>query len=134
MTSVRWMTWQLISPRPVFIIQGMADTMIPLDSAQRIYDAAGEPKQLWTELDAVHLGMYSAHPDEYTEKGDWILRSIPGWKMKFEDTLLAQPDHDDSAFACSYIFYPRHLCQQPLGAVTSSPRANHPNWGMACGK
>jgi uncharacterized protein len=57
-----------ISPRPVFIIQGMADTMIPLDSAQRIYDAAGEPKQLWTELDAGHLGMYSAHPDEYTEK------------------------------------------------------------------
>jgi fermentation-respiration switch protein FrsA (DUF1100 family) len=58
----------LISPRPIFIIQGMADTMIPLDSAQRIYDAAGEPKQLWTELDAGHLGMYSAHPDEYTEK------------------------------------------------------------------
>jgi len=58
----------LISPRPVFIIQGMADTIIPLDSAQRIYDAAGEPKQLWTELDAGHLGMYSAHPDEYTEK------------------------------------------------------------------
>jgi fermentation-respiration switch protein FrsA (DUF1100 family) len=57
-----------ISPRPVFIIQGMADTMIPLDSAQRIYDAAGEPKQLWTELDVGHLGMYSAHPDEYTEK------------------------------------------------------------------
>jgi fermentation-respiration switch protein FrsA (DUF1100 family) len=57
-----------ISPRPVFIIQGMADAMIPLDSAQRIYDAAGEPKQLWTELDAGHLGMYSAYPDEYTEK------------------------------------------------------------------
>jgi uncharacterized protein len=58
----------LISPRPVFIIQGMADTMIPLDSAQRTYDAAGEPKQLWTELDAGHLGMYSTHSDEYTEK------------------------------------------------------------------
>lgn len=58
----------LISPRPIFIIQGMADTMIPSDSAQRIYDAAGEPKQLWTEPDAGHLGMYSSHPDTYTEK------------------------------------------------------------------
>jgi uncharacterized protein len=58
----------LISPRPIFVIQGMDDTMIPSDSAQRIYDAAGEPKQLWTELDAGHLGMYSSHPDEYAEK------------------------------------------------------------------
>jgi fermentation-respiration switch protein FrsA (DUF1100 family) len=57
-----------ISPRPVFIIQGMQDGAIPANSAQRIYDAAGEPKQLWTELDAGHLGMYSVHPDEYTEK------------------------------------------------------------------
>ena len=58
----------LISPRPIFIIQGMKDEMVPLDSAQRIYDAAGEPKQLWTEPDAVHLGMYSSHPEEYAEK------------------------------------------------------------------
>jgi fermentation-respiration switch protein FrsA (DUF1100 family) len=46
----------------------MADTVIPLDSAQRIYNTAGNPKQLWTEPDAIHLGMYSSHPDEYTEK------------------------------------------------------------------
>jgi dipeptidyl aminopeptidase/acylaminoacyl peptidase len=35
-----------ISPRPVFIIQGMGDEMVPLDSAQRLYDAANEPRQL----------------------------------------------------------------------------------------
>ncbi|MBC7876750.1 MAG: alpha/beta hydrolase [Anaerolineales bacterium] len=58
----------LISPRPVFIIQGMEDGMVPLDSAQLIYDAAGEPKQLWVEPDAIHLGMYSSYPEEYTEK------------------------------------------------------------------
>ncbi len=58
----------LISPRPILIIQGMKDGMVPLDSAQLIYDAAGEPKQLWTEPDAGHLGMYSSHPEEYTEK------------------------------------------------------------------
>lgn len=58
----------LISPRPIFIIQGLEDGMVPLDSAQLIYDAAGEPKQLWVEPDAIHLGMYSSYPEEYTEK------------------------------------------------------------------
>jgi fermentation-respiration switch protein FrsA (DUF1100 family) len=58
----------LISPRPIFFIQGMQDGAIPANSAQRIYDAAGEPKQLWMEPDAIHLGMYSSHPDKYTEK------------------------------------------------------------------
>lgn len=44
----------LISPRPVFIIQGMGDKMVPLDSAQRLYDAAEEPRQLWVEDDVPH--------------------------------------------------------------------------------
>jgi fermentation-respiration switch protein FrsA (DUF1100 family) len=68
----------IISPRPVFIIQGMQDAMVPLDSAQRIYDAAAEPKKIWTEPDAVHLGMYSAHPQKYTNHvigffDEWLL-------------------------------------------------------------
>jgi fermentation-respiration switch protein FrsA (DUF1100 family) len=58
----------LISPRPVFIIQGMGDTMIPLDSAQRLYDAAGEPRQLWTEPDAPHMNMYSYYRTRYTRR------------------------------------------------------------------
>ncbi len=57
----------LISPRPIFIIQGMQDTVIPPDSAQRIFDAAGEPKRLWTEPDAGHLYMFPLHPEEYAE-------------------------------------------------------------------
>jgi len=58
----------LISPRPVFIIQGMGDTMVPLDSAQRLYDAAGEPRQLWTEPDAPHLNMYAYYRTRYTRQ------------------------------------------------------------------
>jgi fermentation-respiration switch protein FrsA (DUF1100 family) len=58
----------LISPRPVFIIQGMGDTMVPLDSAQRLYDAAGEPRQLWTEPDAPHLNMYSYYRTGYSKR------------------------------------------------------------------
>lgn len=58
----------LISPRPVFIIQGMADTMVPLDSAQRLYESAGEPRQLWTEPDAPHMNMYSYYRTRYTKR------------------------------------------------------------------
>ncbi len=67
----------LISPRPVFIIQGMADTMVPLDSARRLYDAAGEPRQLWTEPDAPHMNMYSYYRTRYTKR-----------VIKFFDTYL----------------------------------------------
>lgn len=57
-----------ISPRPVFIIQGMGDASVPLDSAQRLYDAAGEPRQLWLEEDVPHLNMYSYYKTRYTKR------------------------------------------------------------------
>ncbi len=58
----------LISPRPVFIIQGMADGMVPLDSAQRLYDAAKEPRQLWVEEDVPHLNMYAYYKTRYIKR------------------------------------------------------------------
>lgn len=57
-----------ISPRPVFIIQGMGDTNISSDSGQRLYDAAGEPRLLWTEPDAPHMNMYSYYRTRYTKR------------------------------------------------------------------
>ena len=57
-----------ISPRPVFIIQGLHDGMVQLDSAQRLYDAAGDPRALWTEPGVPHLNMYSYYPKEYIRK------------------------------------------------------------------
>lgn len=57
-----------ISPRPVFIIQGMGDGMVPLDSGQRLYDAAGEPRQLWVEEDVPHLNMYAYYKTRYIKR------------------------------------------------------------------
>lgn len=57
-----------ISPRPVFIIQGMGDGMVPLDSAQRLYDAAGEPRQLWVEDNVPHLNMYAYYKTRYAKR------------------------------------------------------------------
>jgi fermentation-respiration switch protein FrsA (DUF1100 family) len=58
----------LISPRPVFLIQGMDDNMVPLDSAERLFDAADEPRQLWTEEDVPHLNMYAFYKTRYTKR------------------------------------------------------------------
>jgi fermentation-respiration switch protein FrsA (DUF1100 family) len=57
-----------ISPRPVFLIQGEDDATVPPDSAQRLYDAAGEPRSLWTSPGVDHVGMRRAYPDEYERR------------------------------------------------------------------
>ena len=57
-----------ISPRPVFLIQGMGDGMVPLNSAQQLYDVAGEPRQIWTETDVPHLNMYAYYKTRYTKR------------------------------------------------------------------
>jgi fermentation-respiration switch protein FrsA (DUF1100 family) len=54
-----------INPRPVFIIQGLADGVIALDSAERLYASAVEPRYIWTEPNVGHLGMRNAYPEVY---------------------------------------------------------------------
>jgi len=57
-----------ISPRPVMIIQGEADDAVPEDSAQRLYDAAKEPRYLWMEAGVKHVEMFRDYPKEYEER------------------------------------------------------------------
>ncbi|HLO16988.1 MAG TPA: alpha/beta hydrolase, partial [Anaerolineales bacterium] len=57
-----------ISPRPIFLIQGLGDGMVSLDSAQRLYDAAREPRQLWVENDVPYLNMYAYYKTRYTKR------------------------------------------------------------------
>jgi uncharacterized protein len=66
-----------INPRPVFIIQGMGDTMVPPDSAERLYAAAGDPRELWIEPGVPHLNMYAYYRERYTKR-----------VIKFFDTYL----------------------------------------------
>jgi len=57
-----------ISPRPIMIIQGEEDSVIPVDSAQKLYEAAGDPRYLWTEAGVNHVGLYSMYPEMYEER------------------------------------------------------------------
>lgn len=55
-----------IAPRPVYLVHGAADTMVPVDNSYRLYAAAGQPKDLWIEDGVEHCGIYFAKRHEYT--------------------------------------------------------------------
>jgi fermentation-respiration switch protein FrsA (DUF1100 family) len=73
-----------ISPRPVFIIHGEADPLIPVSEAHALYAAANEPKQLWIAPGAVHDGgAFALYPDEYRHR-----------VLAFWDRVFAAPASD----------------------------------------
>ncbi|MFZ6027735.1 MAG: alpha/beta hydrolase [Chloroflexota bacterium] len=57
-----------ISPRPVFIMGGGSDWTVLPDTAQRLYDAAGEPRKLWLEPAAGHNGACHTNLDRCEQK------------------------------------------------------------------
>lgn len=57
-----------ISPRPVFLMQGGADVVISAESGQRLYDAAGEPKELWFDPALGHVGFDKDRAAEFEER------------------------------------------------------------------
>ncbi len=64
--ATRWIPE--ISPRPVFLMQGGVDTVISPSSGQRLYDAAGEPKELWFDADLGHVDFDKERAEEYEER------------------------------------------------------------------
>lgn len=63
-----------ISPRPVLIISDLQDDLAdePYDG-ERLFAAAGEPKELWQVADAGHVQAFWSHPDEWiTRVGDFL--------------------------------------------------------------
>lgn len=57
-----------IAPRPLYLIQGGADTVIPTNSGQRLYDAASDPKELWFGETWGHSMAETIEPDEYEQR------------------------------------------------------------------
>jgi len=45
-----------VSPRPLLIAHGALDEIVPLEHAHRLFQAAGEPRELWIEPQAHHVG------------------------------------------------------------------------------
>ena len=57
-----------LSPRPVLIIQAEADKMVPQSSGKRLYEAAAEPKELWSVPGISHVGFRQEVPDAYKRR------------------------------------------------------------------
>jgi fermentation-respiration switch protein FrsA (DUF1100 family) len=54
-----------ISPRPILILHGGRDELVPADAGQRLYAAAAEPKTLWYAPDAAHVKIADEYPQKY---------------------------------------------------------------------
>jgi uncharacterized protein len=52
----------------VFLLQGGHDSVIPPDSGKRLYDAAGEPRQLWFDPMLEHCEFRQARPAEWEKR------------------------------------------------------------------
>ena len=57
-----------ISPKPVLIIAGDGDRMIPVDNGRKLFAASKEPKELWIIPGAGHGGTLSAAGSEYEKR------------------------------------------------------------------
>ncbi|SDI72804.1 alpha/beta hydrolase [Alteribacillus bidgolensis] len=54
--------------RPLFIIHGEDDELVPTEMALRIYEAASGDKELWIVPDTGHIKAYHTEPQEFKER------------------------------------------------------------------
>src|SRR5205807_4169970 len=57
-----------ISPRPLLLMHGRADSLLPYANSQQLYARAREPKELWLLDGADHCVMMQKAPDEYRSR------------------------------------------------------------------
>lgn len=57
-----------ISPRPVFLIHGELDRLIPVTEAHALFAASNEPCSLWTIPDLAHAAAVTERAEEYRER------------------------------------------------------------------
>lgn len=66
-----------LAPRPLLLIHGTADEVIPVAQARRVFAAAGEPKELWLGEGAPHCGTYFLDRPAYCERvSDFFARHL----------------------------------------------------------
>lgn len=66
-----------LSPTPVLIIHGTDDAVVPVTQAYELYEAAGEPKQLWILEGISHCSAYFADRIGYSQRvADFFSRAL----------------------------------------------------------
>lgn len=83
-----------ISPRPVFLIHGTEDRIVPLAEAYLLFESAGEPRELWTVAGADHVEARSIDLQGYVDRVDRFLRrylASPAEAARLETTADGSP-------------------------------------------
>jgi len=63
---LRWV--DRISPRALFLIHGEEDPYVSVEDVRRLYERAGEPKELWIAGGAGHRRVDQVYPEEYRQR------------------------------------------------------------------
>jgi pimeloyl-ACP methyl ester carboxylesterase len=74
---LRWV--DRIAPRALFLIHGEEDPYASVEDVRRLYERAGEPKELWIARGAGHRRVDQAYPEEYRQRVlDFFARYLVG--------------------------------------------------------
>jgi dipeptidyl aminopeptidase/acylaminoacyl peptidase len=79
-----------IAPRPLFVIADELDAVIGADETERVYRAAGEPKEFWLVPGAQHACAWQTAPEEYE-------RRLAGFFTRALGEGAAVPAREESA-------------------------------------
>lgn len=81
-----------IAPRPILVIHGTADTMIPFEHGKLVYEAARQPKELWIGEGAEHCGTYFLDRPAYCARvAAFFERAFDGEMQPAEAPIVVVP-------------------------------------------
>ena len=63
-----------VAPRPLLLMHGTADQVVPIRHSELLFERAREPKELWRADGAHHMRLFNRHPDEYRKRVLGFLR------------------------------------------------------------
>lgn len=67
-----------IAPRPLMLIHGSLDSVVPVEHAYELHAAAKEPKRLWIVEEAPHVGAYFVDRLTYCREVSGFFRDVLG--------------------------------------------------------
>lgn len=82
-----------IPPVPLLVIHGDADEVIPYKSGKKIYDAAGQPKDMWTVKNGTHISSMIAQAAKYRPKLLAYLNKVLKTEEEEEEEATKQKAH-----------------------------------------
>ena len=89
----------LLAPRPILLIHSSTDETINVEDAYRLYEAAGEPKELWIGDATSHCGVYFIDRAAYCRRvADFFARTLDAtdaWVLPRERAVVAAGEREE---------------------------------------